>query len=231
MTISVAIPCYEMLGRGVDMLSYSFSTLKKQTLKDFEVVVSDHSKDNNIAKLCKNEKQLNIKYIKNKKNYGSSSANINNAIKNCSNELIKILCQDDFLFGIEALNKTIKEFDYTKKWLTTSYIHTYDRINLFNHHIPKWNDKVYLENTIGTHSCLTILNDDPMLFDENLIWYMDCELYYRYWKKYGESIIIKEPTMCQMLWKGQVTNTIINQQIIDNEKLYILNMYERNNNE
>jgi GT2 family glycosyltransferase len=81
MKMSIAIPCYEMNGRGVEMLSHSLSVLKQQTFTDFEVVVSDHSVDNDIYNICQNQKLLNIKYIRNEQKRGSSSANINNAIK------------------------------------------------------------------------------------------------------------------------------------------------------
>jgi hypothetical protein len=140
--------------------------------------------------------------------------------------LIKILCQDDYLYGIDAIQKTIDNFDYNTKWLVTSYFGTRDRLSAFTHHIPMWNDKIYFENTIGTHSCLTILNEDPILFDENLIWFMDCEYYYRLQKRYSYPTILRDYTMIQMIWEGQVTNTIINDTIINTEKDYILNKYK-----
>ena len=93
--------------------------------------------------------------------------------------LIKILCQDDFLYGTDAITKTVENFNYNKKWLVSSYLHTHDRIKIDGYHVPKLSDKIYLKNLIGTHSCLTILNEDPIWFDENLIWFMDCEYYYR----------------------------------------------------
>jgi len=48
MKISIAIPCYEMHGRGTEMLQYSLNTIKKQVNSDFEVVISDHSKNDDI---------------------------------------------------------------------------------------------------------------------------------------------------------------------------------------
>ena len=227
MKLSVAIPCYEMNGRGSEMLQYSFEVLKRQNFQDFEVVVSDHSVDDNVRDVCNREsKYLNIGYFRNAKKRGSSSANINNAIVNCTGQLIKILCQDDFLYGNDAIEKTINKFDYTKKWLVSGYLHTRDRINFDTHHVPKLSSRIYLENHIGTHSCLTILNDDPILFDENLIWFMDSEYYYRLYKRYGAPLIMSEPTMAQYLWQGQVTNTIITDEIIKSEEKYIASKYE-----
>jgi glycosyltransferase involved in cell wall biosynthesis len=225
MKISIAIPCYEMGGWGYNFLQYSLDILKKQNFLDFEVVVSDHSIDNEIKKTCDKNKDLNIKYIKNKKNRGSSSANANSAILNSSGEIIKILCQDDYLYGVDAIKNIVVGFDYKRKWLLSSYLHTQDRKNFINYHLPKFSNKIYLENLVGTHSCLSILNDDPIFFDDNLIWYMDCDYYYRMYKKYNNPVILTEPTVVQFLWSGQVTNTLITDELVKREEEYILNKY------
>ena len=227
--ISIAIPCYEMGGWGDSLLQYSLDILKTQSFKDFEVVISDHSADNKIKKICDADKKyLNIKYIKNEKNRGSSSANANNAILNSSGDIIKILCQDDYLFGVTAIEKIVNSFDYNRKWLLSSYVHTKDRREFINYHLPKFSDKIYLENFVGTHSCLSILNDEPIFFDDNLIWYMDCDFYYRMYQKYNNPVILTEPTVVQFLWSGQVTNTLVTDEVIKKEMEYILNKYEQN---
>ena len=45
MRMSIAIPTYESKGRSVEFLDDLFRTIEIQTFKDFEVGVSDHSKD------------------------------------------------------------------------------------------------------------------------------------------------------------------------------------------
>ena len=227
MMLSIAIPCYEMNGRGSEMLQYSLDVLKNQETADFEVVISDHSVDNDVYDLCQREsKKLNIKYLRNVNKRGSSSANVNNAIINCSGRLIKILCQDDFLYRADAITKTVGNFNYHKKWLVSSYFHTQDRIKTDGYHVPKLSNRIYLENLIGTHSCLTILNEEPILFDENLIWFMDCEYYYRLYQKYGSPEILLDPTLVQFLWPGQVTNTLIDNDLVIKEQDYIVNKHE-----
>jgi glycosyltransferase involved in cell wall biosynthesis len=230
MKLSVAIPCYEMRGRGAEMLQYSLNILKEQNISFFEVIVSDHSIDDNIEKVCIQEsKNLDIKYMRYSKMRGSSSSNMNNAIKNCSGDIIKILCQDDYLFGGNSIAKTIEAFDLNKKWFVSSYFHTYDRVNLIDFQFPRLSNNISLDNQIGTHSCLTILNEDPLLFDEQLIWFMDSEYYYRLYKKFGEPQILLDPTVVQLLWKGQVTNTLINNNLVEKERRYIEK--KRRNNE
>jgi len=94
MKISVAIPCYEMYGRGAEMVQHSLEVFKKQTFKDFEVVISDQSKDDAIENVCKEaEKNVNIKYIRNDnpEHIGSSGGAANFAMLHCNGDLIKIL--------------------------------------------------------------------------------------------------------------------------------------------
>ena len=50
--VSVCIPCYEMHGNGAIHLRRSLDMLSLQTWKNFEVVVSDHSKSDLIKDCC-----------------------------------------------------------------------------------------------------------------------------------------------------------------------------------
>ena len=97
MRLSIAIPTYEYEGKGADFLDFLFRTIEIQTFKDFEVVVSDHSKDEKLVDVIDVFKnKFDIKYIKNKNVLGNAPANTNNAIRNCSGEIIKVMFQDDF---------------------------------------------------------------------------------------------------------------------------------------
>ena len=83
MFFSVVIPTYEMNGKGDEFLENNFIILKKQIFNDFNIIISDHSLNDNIKNICdKWKNELNIIYLKNENNRGSSSANLNNAIKN-----------------------------------------------------------------------------------------------------------------------------------------------------
>ena len=102
MKVSIACPTFEYYGRGVEVLDDMFRTIAAQTFKDIEVVVSDHSKIDVIEDYCKeNEHNLNIKYIRNENGRGNPSINTNNAIDNCSGDIIKIFQQDDFFYDDE----------------------------------------------------------------------------------------------------------------------------------
>jgi glycosyltransferase involved in cell wall biosynthesis len=224
--LSICIPSYEAGGRGVEFLEHNFKQLKTQLFKDFEIIVSDDSSDEVIAdyikKYTEDNKDLNIKYIKNKgnKNIGS---NTNNAIKNANGEIIQIMCQDDYFYNKYSLQKIVDNFDRNIGWMVSMYMHTKDRLGLFKQQIPSWSDNIYLNNTIGAPSCLSFLNDDNKVWvDENLKCFVDCEHYYRLYKKWGLPKVLKDLVVIQYLWEGQATSTIT-QDLINAEVAYINN--------
>jgi len=210
---SIAIPTYEMKGKGVDFLEFSFNKLINQNFKDFEVVISDHSKDSLIEELCNVWRtKLNMKYSRNHSEVGSSSANINNAIINSTGQWIKILFQDDFLFDENSLMVThdsIKS-NLDSKWFVSSCQHSHDGYSFYREFIPQWNDKmIYGNNTISSPSVLTIKNDEnKLLFDKDYIWLMDCDYYQRCYNLFGAPTIINRVTVVNRTWPNQLTNEL-----------------------
>ena len=51
--ITVCIPTYEYKGDGVAYLGDLFDSLARQTFENFDVVISDHSKDDVIMEWCR----------------------------------------------------------------------------------------------------------------------------------------------------------------------------------
>ena len=224
--LSIAIPTYEMDGKGSEYLEFSFNKIKSQTFKDFEVVVSDHSKDNSIKDLCEKwSPVLDIKYLRNLIDVGSSSSNINNAIKNSEGQWIKILFQDDFLFDNESLMNTYNSIvsNNESKWFVSKCQHSNDGETFYRENIPSWNDRMLFgNNTISSPSVLTIKNDDSKLFfDNNYIWLMDCDYYQSCYNIFGLPIIINYVTVVNRTWSNQLTNKI-SEYVKSNEYLSIL---------
>ena len=126
--VTIAIPCYEMHGRGAEFLDFGLSRIASQSYRWIEVVVADHSTDDSLARICDAwQTHIKLQYVRNPLKRGSSSANLNVAIKNARGELIKILCQDDYLFDETAIERTVAAFRPTDAWLVTSYLHTTDQ--------------------------------------------------------------------------------------------------------
>jgi glycosyltransferase involved in cell wall biosynthesis len=226
---SICIPTYEMNGLGASYLMITFEILSVQTFTNFEVIISDHSKDNSIEDLCTEFKNtFDIKYIRNEAKRGSSSANINSAIKNARGEWIKVLFQDDYLLGSNALEIIFDQINNSEGgWLVCACQHTNDGVNLFDSHFPSFHSNIHLgENTIGAPSNIAFKNKGSLFFDRNLIWLMDCELYKRLELKFGPPIILDQICIVNRLGAHQVTNTLIHNDLVRKELRYVKNKYK-----
>ena len=207
--LSIAIPTYDMHGEGVPLLARSFDMLCRQTYTNFEVVVTDNSENDFIKNLCENKKynSLNINYSKNPRK--GMAQNTNEAIKKAKGDLIKILYQDDFLASENSLQEIVENF--TGNWLVTGCKSDKKTWIRSNKHFPTYNNKIYLgKNTIGSPSVLTIKNEDPLLFDENMTWLLDCDYYVRLYQKYGEPTILNKINVVIGRGKHQTTNHLSN---------------------
>ena len=209
---SIAIPTYGYNGKGAEFLKFSLDILKKQTFKDFEIIISDHSIDNTISEILpKYSNNLNITYIKNDIGRGVISPNINNAMKECNGKYIKILFQDDFLYDYNSL-QIQHDFITNKinlKWLMTDFYHSNTGTDFYRPYHPVWNDRIWTgNNTMGCPSGMTIKNEDLILFNEELNWLMDVDYYQRMFIKHGEPSILEEMTSVNRTWGARLTDTI-----------------------
>lgn len=219
-----------MNGNGARFLQESFDILTRQTFTDFDVVVSDHSRDNAVFTVCETYKHtLTIQYLRNTDNKGNSSANINNAIQHAEGTLIKILFQDDFLYDEQSLQNIVEGFDiHTDTWLVTACMHSPNNKegDFFRPFYPQYNNLIHFgRNTISSPSVLTILNQSPLLFDEHLIWLMDCDYYKRCYNSFGNPKILNTINVVNRVGSHQVTTHIVNNILKVKEFIYILKKY------
>ena len=216
MKISICIPTWEQYGRGFEFLKNNFKVLLSQTYKNFNVIISDHSKDDNIKLLCDEySNHFEIKYFKNENFLGNGPANTNNAIINADGDIIKIIFQDDYLYDEKALELTSNEFENNEcMWLVCGCNHTHDDgLSYTNEMIPYWNDAIKKGvNTISSPSVLSFRNDKPCLFDENLTMLMDCDMYYQLYVRYGLPTILPKYLITNRIHKHQIS-TLYNQDI------------------
>lgn len=193
--ISVCIPTYEYGGDGVGFLSDLFDSLEKQTFKDFNVFVSDHSLDDDIFNFCKNnEHDLEIVYLKNPNDRGYQASNTNCVLQNANGKILKLIYQDDVFVDKFALQKIKDSFEKMNcKWLFHGFTHTTDGIETHRDCIPRWCDMM-LEgrNLLGSPSCIAFLNDAKMYLDRNLKLLVDTEFYHRMRIEHGMPHIIPD---------------------------------------
>lgn len=180
-------------------------SLWNQSEQDFEIVVTDNSEDDIILEIC-NWYRTGIRYIKNPQK--GMAQNTNEAIRQSKGELIKILYMDDFLAHDQAIENIIKKCK--NMWLVTGCTHVSGTDEFrTNPHRPRWSKNIHLgNNTIGSPSVLTIRNQDPLLFDENMTWLLDCDYYKRLYEKYGKPSVINDINVAIGLHKGQATHTM-----------------------
>ncbi len=225
--MSVCMPTHEM--RGYDgFLRHSLDMFVAQSFKDFEIIISDHSKTNGIKNICKEySDKINIRYFRNPKGPYTSSANLNNAIQRARGKIIKIIFLDDYLYHKDSLKDIVDNFDINKDyWLVTASEHTRDGINYYMPYYPKYNDKIHLgDNTISSPSVLTIKNDTPLLFDRRMIWLMDVDYYRRLYDKFGPPVILNKINVVNRTGEHQVSNTSAGKNIRGLEYRWVLKKF------
>lgn len=184
-TISICIPYYEKMQNAAFLLHRCLSSIEEQTYKDYEIVISDK---------------------------GGMARNTNRAIKQATGKIIKILFQDDYFTDKNSLQKIVDNF--SGGWLVSGCLHNYEN-QIINPHIPEWTDDIETgNNKIGSPSVLTFANKNPLLFDENLGWLLDVDLYKRLHQRYGEPTYLYEYNVIIGLHAGQASNILS-----DSEKL------------
>jgi glycosyltransferase involved in cell wall biosynthesis len=210
MKISIAIPTWEYNGRGNEFLDDLLRTIEIQSFKDFEVVISDHSLNDNLLNVIGEFKdKFKIVYVKNNNQRGNSPSNTNNAIKNCSGKIIKIMFQDDFFYDDESLEKIYNSFEENVSWLVCGSNHTRDDGNSFYWDLyPSWNDNIIRGlNTISSPSVLAARKEvfDNVKFDTSLVMMMDCEFYYSTKKIYGDPVYYNDILVTNRVHENQIS--------------------------
>lgn len=217
--ISIIIPTHNMANAKF-FLKRSLDALAEQTYQDFEIIIPDNSHHftrTEIDEMLKGY-HFNVNRFINE-NIGMAQ-NTNAGIVAAKGELIKILYMDDYLAHKDSLKNIVDGF--TGNWLVTGC----DNDKGTGLHYPTYNDQIYTgNNTIGSPSVLTIKNDNPLLFDEEMTWLLDCDYYKRLYEKYGEPTILNDINVIIGIGEHQITNKLSQKQK-DDEGEYIKKKYE-----
>lgn len=145
---------------------------------------------------------------------GSMPVNTNAGIKKAKGKYIKILYMDDYLAHPEALQRIVDSFTPRDAWLVTGCLHQRSGDRDFwedphSPHFPKYAKDIYTgNNLIGGPSVLTIRNRGHLLFDEKLSWLLDCDLYHRYYLRYGSPRVLNDLNVVIGIHDGQTSSTM-----------------------
>lgn len=228
MKISVIIPAYEAKGRAIELLTELFDSLEVQTYKNFEVVVSDHSKNNDIENFCKT-RNLDVIHFYNDRGRGNSSINMNEGIKRATGDVIKVVHMDDVVFNPETfrLITELLEKNPDKKWGAVGFNHNYEDADDGEEKIRRIIIPS-IDTVIGCPSVsfFRVNNDDPDFFDENLIIINDHDMHQRLFKKYGEPVVVSEICITIRMHQEQVSSWIGSKKEKEEWKYFKLKMNE-----
>jgi glycosyltransferase involved in cell wall biosynthesis len=187
--ISVCIPTYEAGGKGVFFLQKNIEGILKQTYDNFEIIISDHSKNSEIENYISSLSHPKITYFRYKEHIGKPAYNTNNAINNSTGDYIKIMNQDDYIKSDDFFQKAIDLIKGGSKWVLSNFTHlNYNTGEYFKFMTPSFRvDGRHLldgRNSIGCPSVGLIPKGE--LIDVNVTYMIDCELWYRLFIKYGQ---------------------------------------------
>lgn len=196
MKLSIVIP-FHFMDNWQFFLTRCLESIEKQTFKDYEVLLMK---------------------------VGSMPVTSNRVIDAAQGEYIKVLYMDDYLADGNALQEIVDKIGEAQ-WLVTGCWHDYGNGTQITYHAPTYNEKIYTgANTIGSPSVLTMKKEGHLLFDEELSWLLDCDLYKRLHDKFGPPKILDTPNVIIGLHSGQTSATMA-ESLKTQERNYLMQKY------
>ena len=222
---SILITTYECHGKGVEMTRKNLESIFGQTYRPIQVVVSDHSKDDKIEKLVKSMDSSGVEviYSRYRENYGNPVWNWNNALQYATGDLIRYFAMDDYFGDEDALETTVEYINIfnDKEW----FVNATKIMPIGQLFMPKFNDLLLYQNTIGGPSAVTIRSSlKDIRMNPEFIMYLDTEWYYRLYNKVGKPVIIPYADWQNYIHSNQLSQSVCNQEsnIKELNKLYEL---------
>lgn len=182
MKVTVAIPTYNNLKD----LKRALDSVFMQDYDDYEIVITDDSKNNETEEYINGLNHPKIRYFHNIPSLGPS-ANWNSMIEKSKGEYVKILFDDDWFITKDALRKMVEmmdkhpeaDFGYCRqigfKRGTNKVVHR--RAQKYVKRLPKDPMELFLANRISAPSVAIIRKSLPVRFDEQIIWANDTDYY------------------------------------------------------
>jgi glycosyltransferase involved in cell wall biosynthesis len=236
--ISICIPAY----RQADKLHKLLKSIEIQTVKPFEIIVSDDSDDEAVEQLCK-QSDLPLRYFRHTPALGSPE-NWNFAIQQASGDWIKLMHHDDYFSHEKALENFLsainmqKEKDYffcgTRiEQGSNGSSHIYEVDKKLIDRLNKYPAYLLHKNLIGAPSTGFFRNTIQIHYDKSLIWLVDVEYYIRLMENYRLGYLI-DPAITTVMFEGQLTTRLKdNRQVELSEFIYCylkhINKFDRLN--
>ncbi len=229
---SIAIPFYYRDENSIDQLYRCVNSIKNQTFKSYEVIISTQ----NIFERLKDDPFFKNEVINiyDAENIGGFiQGNINNAMKNCCGEWIKILFSDDYFFDQYSLHKLNLQLKSNEKmWAVMNSLHfEQDSKKIYKPLIPYFQKNILEVNTIGSPSAIVLRNSKKLLFDKKSWMRLDVDYYFSLFKKLGKPHYVKNVFIVNEIHKKQFSSILLNKDKstknkLKNELEYLFNKHK-----
>lgn len=194
--VSICIPAYN----SVEAIKKLLDSIEIQTYKDYEVIITDDSITDDVQEYVKGIGNSKIHYYRNARRLGATD-NCNEAIQKASGAYIKMMHHDDWFADCDSLKNFVKMLDENEDAdiafsgsnqvrgdTSTSRCIADDKVKALHRSYRT----LYAGNWIGAPSA-TIIRNKGFLFDSNLKWLVDVELYIRILRQNSKFAFTKEP--------------------------------------
>lgn len=219
--ISICIPAYQR----VHYLRRLLNSLVDQLFTDFEVVISDDSKDDSVLHLVEEYKdRLAIVYFHNTPSLGTP-ANWNFAIAKASGEWIKLIHDDDWLSSPHSLGQFAAIAKKGQAFIFSAYSNQFEEVGKREEkmYLPSsWRSRIIREpmtllayNVIGPPSVIMVHRSVIEQYDERLKWRVDMEFYVRLLSRYKTYEYIDQILVNVGVSDSQVTQSCIYQPQVE----------------
>ncbi|MCU7550350.1 glycosyltransferase [Chitinophagaceae bacterium LB-8] len=209
--ISICIPAY----KRTDYLQRLLQSIAVQTYRDFEVIVTDDSPNDEVKQLCNQYSgSFPLHFYKNPQNLNTPE-NWNEGIRKSKGEWIKLVHDDDWFSSPESLAKFAEA---AKKhpghtFFFSAYTNIYEgtgrmqemRLKPFWSKALLQNPMVLIsDNVVGPPSVTMHKNDKTTWYDRNMKYVVDIDFYIRYLEN-TRPYYIDEPLINVGINQAQVT--------------------------
>jgi glycosyltransferase involved in cell wall biosynthesis len=234
--ISICIPAY----KNSEFLKRLLDSVAIQTFKDFEVIISDDSPDNQIRSLADNySSQFRIEYFRNEPPKGTPE-NWNLSVQKARGEWIKIMHDDDWFLNEQSLERFANAAKQHEgiEFLFSAYqnISLKDRKRQSKYAGRFWlrmlnknPASLFARNIIGPPSVTMHRAGKNIYYDKQLKWVVDIDFYIR-WLARTKPLYIHEPLINVGISDQQVTMDCFRRRPIEiPENFYLLDRVGRKN--
>lgn len=198
--ISICVPAHEGMRNHDFFRDRLIDSIDRQSFRDYELVFTYD---------------------------GKMAENTNSAMRKAKGEIVKILYLDDYLADKRALQHVADAFEENPEqtWLASGCVHDNGEERYLNPHLPYYNEDILSgKNTIGSPSVVALRKGLGIYFDETLSWLLDCDLYYRLHRGYGEPILLNNLDIGIGIGDHQ-TSVLMSDEAKEKEHEYLMRKY------